>query len=100
MAEEIKKEEISLSDAEKKLDQADSVITKAWNILKKHWGKLLIFLLIYGGYKFCVLVGEEMDKPQQEQVQPVYVIGDTTTTYDESDTAQYEEYYISDSVTE
>jgi len=61
----------NLSDYEKKIDQADSLITKVWDFLKKHWGKLTILLLIYGGYKFTLLVGEEMDKPKQEQVQPL-----------------------------
>lgn len=59
------------SEYETKIDQADSIITKAWALLKKHWGKLLVFLLIYAGYKFVVLVGEEMNKQDQEQVQEV-----------------------------
>jgi hypothetical protein len=69
-------ESVDLSSYEKKIDQADSLITKLWGFLKKHWGKLIILLLIYGGYKFCVLVGEEMDKPkqEQEQVTPIEVV--------------------------
>jgi hypothetical protein len=65
---EEKVEEITskISETEIKLDQADGIITKAWNILKKHWGKLLIFLLIYGGYRFVMAVSEDMDKPKQE----------------------------------
>ena len=61
-----------ISEYETKIDQADGIITKAWALLKKHWGKLLWFLLIYAGYKFVVLVGEEMDKQdtQEEVVQP------------------------------
>jgi len=67
---------IKISDYEKKIDQADSLITKIWSFLKNHWGKLIVLVLIYGGYKFCVLVGEEMDKPKQEiEVVPVDVIG-------------------------
>jgi hypothetical protein len=70
---EEKVEEITtkISGYEVKIDQADGVITKLWNLLKKHWGKLLIFLLIYGGYRFVMAVSEEMDKPKQGQVIPI-----------------------------
>lgn len=66
------KEEVKISEYEVKLDQADSIITKSWNILKKHWGKLLVFLLIYGCYKFVVAVSNSMDEnkyPTEEVIQ-------------------------------
>lgn len=69
--EETPKEQPKLSDYETKIDQADSLITKLWSFLKKHWGKLIVLLLIYGGYKFCVLVGEEINKPKKEEVQTI-----------------------------
>lgn len=57
------------SEYEIKIDQADGIITKAWNLLKKHWGKLLVFLLIYATYKFVMLVKDEYNKQDtQEQV--------------------------------
>ncbi len=59
---------MDLKNAETKVEQADSLLTKLKNLLKKHWGFLLLLLFLYGVYKFCVLVGEEMDKtPAQEQ---------------------------------
>jgi len=77
---------MDLKDAEKQIDRADSFLDKLWKFLGKHWGKLLIITLIYGCYKFAVLVSEEMDKPQEEQVQPVeYVPANPTIT---------EQYYL------
>jgi len=62
---------MDLKDAENQIDKADSLLDKLWKFLGKHWGKLIILLLIYGGYKFCMIVAEEMDKPQVEQAQPI-----------------------------
>ncbi len=61
------------SEYEIKIDQADGIITKAWNLLKKHWGKLLVFLLIYATYKFVMLVKDEYNKQdtQEQVVQPI-----------------------------
>jgi hypothetical protein len=62
---------MDIKDAENQLDKADSFLTKLWKFLGKHWGKLIILLLIYGGYKFCVLVSEGMDKPQVDSAEQV-----------------------------
>ena len=45
------------------LDKADGFLTKLKNVLKKHWGILLLILIGFGVYKFIVAVGEEMDNP-------------------------------------
>lgn len=58
---------MDLKEAEKQIDIADSFLNKLWAFLGKHWGKLIILLLIYGSYKFFSLIGEEMKKPQIEQ---------------------------------
>ena len=44
------------------LDKADGFLTKLKNILKNHWGILLLILIGFGVYKFIVTVGHEMDK--------------------------------------
>lgn len=51
-----------LKETEAKLESVDNILTKITKIVKKHWLILLFLLLVYGGYKFFVLVGEEMDK--------------------------------------
>jgi hypothetical protein len=38
---------MEIKDAEKTIDQADSFLTKLKNLLKKHWGILLILLVGY-----------------------------------------------------
>ena len=53
---------MDIKDASNKVDQADTFLDKLEKLLKKHWFTLLLILLGYGAYKFCVLVGEEMDK--------------------------------------
>ena len=67
------------------LDKADGFLTKLKNVLKKHWGILLLILIGFGVYKFIVAVGEEMDNPST----PIEVIDEPY--YDE----QYQEdtYY-------
>jgi len=69
---------MDIKGAGDKVDQADSFLTKLKTFLKKHWGILLILLSLYGVYRFCVLVGEEMDKPQEE-----------VKIYDQEDTIIY-----------
>ncbi len=64
---------MDIKDAENQLDKADSFLDKLWKLLGKHWGKLLIIILCYVSYKFTILVVDEMNKPQQEEVQPVDV---------------------------
>ena len=72
---------MDLKDAEKQIDKADSFLDKLWKFLGKHWGKLIILLLLYGAYKFCMLVAEEMDKPQEvKPVDTVYVPANPTIT--------------------
>ena len=66
---------------EKDLDKADSMLTKGWLILKKHWGKILIILLVYGLYRFGCAVSAEMDRdaaagvtvPIEEEVLPTTI---------------------------
>jgi hypothetical protein len=48
----------------KKLDLADSWLTKFGNIMKKHWGKLLFLLLCY-----CVYWAFTQPAPVNEEVQ-------------------------------
>ena len=63
------KQKLKPSQYETKIDQADSIITKAWTLLRNHWGKLLVFLLLYTGYKFVILIKEEMDKQDLQETQ-------------------------------
>ena len=72
------------------LDKADGFLTKLKNVLKKHWGILLLILIGFGVYKFIVAVGEEMDNPTT----PIEVIDDS---YYEDDT-YYDEQYQQDDV--
>lgn len=84
-----------ISEYETKIDQADGVITKAWTLLVKHWGKLLIFVLLYGCYKFVVLVVNEIDKPTQEEIITIedefvsdpFVVREYEEEYDDGTTA-------------
>jgi len=88
---------MDLKNAENQIDKADSFLDKLWKFLGKHWGKLLILLLLYGTYKFFVLVGEEMSKPQVEEANPV------DTVYVPAEPVITEEYndvnYDGDSIT-
>lgn len=82
---------------EKDIDKADSFLTKLWAFLGKHWGKLLIIGLCFLGYKFCVLVGEEIDKEQETPTEQQYeesLPADSSIYYEEpvyDDTTTYEE---------
>ncbi len=72
-------EKNNLSEYENKIVQVDGIIDKIWILLKKHWYKLLIFLIIYGGYKFFVLVGEEIENPTKVETidsptEPLFVV--------------------------
>jgi hypothetical protein len=69
---------MNFKDAENQIDHADSFLEKLWKFLGKHWGKLIILLLIYLGYKFAVLVGKEMEKehPSEETVEESTVINE------------------------
>lgn len=81
---------MDLKDAEKQIDNADSFLDKLWKFLGKHWGKLIILLLAYATYKFCVLVGEEMDKPVIEEVQTLpeaTLVSEYYLVYDNGDSA-------------
>jgi hypothetical protein len=40
--------------------------------LRKHWGKLIILLLVYASYKFIKLVEKEMENPSTEEVSETY----------------------------
>ncbi len=92
-------EEVKISEYEVKLDQADSIITKTWNILKKHWGKLLIFLLIYGCYKFVVAVANtDVNKYPTEEVIQTEPVNDTKSSEVNQEleypTTQLDEVYL------
>lgn len=50
MAEENKEPEKTTDDIGKKLDLADTWLTKFGIIVKKHWGKLLLLLVCYCVY--------------------------------------------------
>lgn len=54
---------IDIDKVGEKADKADSAITKLKNLLKNHWGFLLLCLLGYGVYLFISMVGEEMKNP-------------------------------------
>jgi len=60
---------MDIKKVEDKVDQADSLLTKLKTFLKKHWGILLLLVILYGVYKFCVLVGEEMDKQEEAPIE-------------------------------
>lgn len=72
------------NDVEKKLDVADSVLTKIKVILKKHWG-ILLFLL----FSYCTYWAFTQPAPVQEPVQQ-YVV-DTLYTGPAEDTDTYYE---------
>lgn len=79
----------------KKLDAADSILTKTKDLLKKHWGILLFLLLSYCVYwAFTQPAPVQEEQYQEEQYQePVQeeqyndagtcVLEDTTATYEE-----------------
>ena len=76
---------MDLDNAEKHINKADRFLTSLWQFLGKHWGKLLILGLCFLIYKFCVLVGEEMDReletaPQENIIS--YPGTDTSYVYD------------------
>ena len=83
------------NEVEKKLDAADSILTKIKTLLKKHWGILLFLLFSYCVYwAFTQPAPVQEEQVQEEQYQePVqeeqyntdntYVSEDTTTTYEE-----------------
>jgi hypothetical protein len=52
----------------KNVDKVDSWLAKVGNLLKKRWWVILTLIVLYGGYKFCVLVGKEIDNPTIEKV--------------------------------
>ena len=64
---------MEIKNAETKLDQADSFLTKLKDVLKKHWG---ILMLIGVGYFFywaftTDFEEEPIEEPKVETVQPV-----------------------------
>jgi hypothetical protein len=58
---------MDIKDAENKLDQADSFLTKLKVILKKHWGIILILALL--GFGYWVFTSEDTveEEPYQEE---------------------------------
>ena len=64
---------MEIKNAETKLDQADSFLTKLKDILKKHWGILSLLAVGYFFYwAFTTDFEEEpIEEPKIEQVQPV-----------------------------
>ena len=70
---------MDIKNAGDKLEQADGLLTTLKTLLKKHWGILLICVLGYGAWQFIGLVGEEMDKPEDNK--ELYIV----ETYKELD---------------
>lgn len=75
---------MDIKDAENKVEQIDSLLTKVWNLFKKHWWHLLILGAFYGLYKFCMLVGTEIEIPDRS----VYV-NDSTINQLRKDSVNY-----------
>ncbi len=70
---------------ENKLDKVDSYLTKFGNILKKHWGKLLLIGFGYLVYWYMSQPADQMEDEQYQMVDTVYVedtvyVADTTET--------------------
>ena len=57
---------MDLKNVEKTIDQADSFLTKLKNLLKKHWGILLILLVGYFFYWAFTT-----DFPEDELIDPI-----------------------------
>jgi len=70
------KPEIPQDEIGKKLDLADSWLTKFGIILKKHWGKLLLLLFSYCVYWAFTQPAQTVEEPTQA-VDTVYVGPDT-----------------------
>jgi hypothetical protein len=63
---------MDLKEAENHIDTADRFLDKLWKFLGKHWGKLIILLLLFGSYKFITFLFEDLEAtPQTEQVQEI-----------------------------
>ena len=57
---------MDIKDAENKLDQADSFLTKLKVILKKHWGIILLLSVLALGY--WVITSEDVaEEPYQDE---------------------------------
>ena len=78
---------MDLKNAEKQIDNADSFLDKLWKFLGKHWGKLLILLLVYGTYKFFSSISDDTFKSSEESVPTV------DTVYVPSNPIITDEYY-------
>jgi hypothetical protein len=57
----------------KKLDLADGWLTKFGNILKKHWGKLLLIVACYGIYFICT----HPDNFKQQKPEIIVIVADS-----------------------
>jgi hypothetical protein len=78
-------EEKTTDEIGKKLDLADSWLTKFGNILKKHWGKLLFLLFCYCVYWAFTQppTKAEAEQPQTEdQVQEQFYQVDSSAYWD------------------
>jgi hypothetical protein len=63
---------MEIKKAETKLDQADSFLTKLKDILKKHWGILILLSIGYFFYwAFTTDFEEDIEEPKIEQVQQI-----------------------------
>lgn len=78
---------------EEKLDKADNFLTKIKTLLKKHWGIILILVLLYGVYRFFSLVGEEMDSDKSTPTEDVTNYDDLSWEYDVSINGDTTWYY-------
>lgn len=85
---------MDIKKAEDQIDKADSFLDKLWKFLGKHWGKLLIIGICILIYKFCVLVGEEMERDLENAAQEqVISYPDTDTSYVYDSLTPEEELY-------
>ena len=67
---------MEIKDAETKLEQADSFLTKLKPILKKHWGISIILLIVYLFY--LALSGDTKEQQALPAPQPIIIENRTT----------------------
>jgi hypothetical protein len=76
----------------KKLELADTWLTKLEVILRKHWGKLILLLFVYFIYWALTQPSDEIYPPVNtfQEPKPVAIVPDTTSYYEtEEDTLDH-----------
>jgi len=71
---------------EKQLDKVDSYLTKFGNILKKHWGKLLLLGFGYLVYWYMSQPAEQTEADEQYQIVDTVYVEDTVFVADTTET--------------